>query len=351
MDRTRLILVFRRLFFLSLPVLAVIAACSPNVVNPGNTKGKTFDNPVIAADWPDPTIWEHEGTFYTVSTGMRAIYSSTDLVHWTNTGKAPLSSDAQAKARSFGRNFWAPDVVKIGKKWMLYLTCYNSDRDCGIFAFRSDTPDGPFEFVAKITHSKDTGIKDTIDPEVVAEKPGGQLWLYYGSVGRIHRVKLDKTGTALAEGTEYEVVAGMDIDTDNTRQTVFEGSYLYKKGSWWYLFVSSGHFGDGSYKIRVGRSSSLDGVFLDKDGRKMSEGFGTVILSSTPGDRFYGPGHNGEIFTDKTGQDYILYHCHDASASSSGSRSTLLQRIYWDGTGWPYFETGKPLITDTAPVF
>jgi beta-xylosidase len=240
-------------------------------------------------------------------------------------------------------------VVKIGRKWMLYLTCYNSDRDCGIFAFSSDAPDGPFDFVSKITHSKDTGIKDTIDPEVVRD--GTQLWLFFGSVGRVHRIKLDKTGTAPAEGAEYELVAGMDIDTDPSRQTVFEGSYLHRHGSWWYLFVSSGHFGDGSYRIRVGRSSSLDGVFLDKSGSKMSEGYGTVILSSVSGDRFYGPGHNGEIFTDKTGQDYILYHCHDASSTVSGSRSTLLQRIYWDEDGWPFFKTGKPLAIDESPIF
>ncbi len=333
-----------------LAFVAIAAACSHNLVNPDKTKeSKTFENPVIAADWPDPTIWEHNGTFYSVATGVRTILTSTDLVHWTDSGKAPLSREAYQKARSFGRNFWAPDVVKIGRKWMLYLTCYNSDRDCGIFAFSSDAPDGPFDFVSKITHSKDTGIKDTIDPEVVRD--GTQLWLFFGSVGRVHRIKLDKTGTAPAEGAEYELVAGMDIDTDPSRQTVFEGSYLHRHGSWWYLFVSSGHFGDGSYRIRVGRSSSLDGVFLDKSGSKMSEGYGTVILSSVSGDRFYGPGHNGEIFTDKTGQDYILYHCHDASSTVSGSRSTLLQRIYWDEDGWPFFKTGKPLAIDESPIF
>ena len=333
--------------FLSVSIAGVVTtACKKGPE--GNTEGAVFTNPVIERDWPDPTIWESGGRYYSVATGMQTILSSTDLVHWTDTGKKPLSEAAEQKARACGSNFWAPDVVKIGKKWMLYLTCYNSDRDCGIFAFSSDSPEGPFEYVSNITHSKKTGIKDTIDPEVVVD--GKQVWLFFGSVGKMHRIMLNKTGDAVAEDAEYEHVGGVDIDDDPSRQSVFEGAYLHRHEGWWYLFVSSGHFGDGSYRIRVGRSHTLGGEFLDRDGRKMTSGYGTVVISSGSDDRFYGPGHNGEIFTDKNGQDYIFYHSHDHDASRASARCTLLQRLFWGEDGWPYMEGGSPRVTEKAPV-
>ncbi|MBR6280386.1 MAG: family 43 glycosylhydrolase [Bacteroidales bacterium] len=309
-----------------------------------------FANPVIGRDWPDPTVWEADGTFYTVATGMRTILTSPDLVHWTDSGKAPLSEDARAKARAAGRNFWAPDVVRLGDRWMLYLTCYNSDRDCGIFAFSAEAPDGPFEFIGKITHSTDTGIKDTIDPEVLQDPATGQVWLFFGSVGSQHRVRLNPEGTAVAEGAVYEHTAGLKIDDNPSRTQVYEGAYLYRRDGWWYLFVSGGNYGDGSYKIRVGRSRTLEGDFTDREGRLMKDGYATLLLSSDPEDTFYGPGHNGEIFTDLRGQDYMLFHCHNR-ASGTRSRFTFLQRLFWDAEGWPYFEGGKVLAEDLAPLF
>jgi len=307
---------------------------------------ETFSNPVIRGDWPDPTVWEADGVYYTIATGVGEIYTSKNLYTWTKTGKAPLSSSALAAAKKAGAHFWAPDVVKIGNNWMLYLTCYNADVDSGIFAFCSELPSGPFEYVGKITHSKDTGIKDTIDAEVVVED--GKVWLFFGSVGRIHRVQLSDDGKSLAKDAEYVHVAGNLIDDDSSRETVFEGSYLLRRGEYWYLFVSSGNYWDASYRLKVGRSKSLEGEFLAKDGTKMKDGNATVVLSSSNDDRFYGPGHNGDVFVDGDGSYYMFYHCHDKTGGSG--RPTMLQRMFWDEDGWPYFDGGKPLEKERTPV-
>lgn len=307
-----------------------------------------FNNPITSFDWPDPTIWCNDGIFYTVATGVNAIFSSTDMVHWNRMNPAPLSPSAISRLRQYGSNFWAPDVVKVGSKWMMYLTCYNSADDCSIAALSSDLATGPFEWAGIITRSKDTGIQDTIDPEVVYDREQSKLWLFFGSIGRVHRVLLRADGCSVAPGAKYVPVAGLSYAMDKTRSKVFEGSYLHRHEGFWYLFVSCGNYGDASYRIKVGRSASLDGEFLDKEGNKMLDGYGSEVLSSKDGDRFYGPGHNGEIFTDLRGQDYIFYHCHD-NHSGGKSRFTFLQRIFWGIDGWPYFENGKPLGEDYAP--
>lgn len=327
----------------------ILSINEKKIMTPSLNRGKAvFTNPVMPVDWPDPTIWEEDGVFYTVATGVGAICSSTDLINWSRVPGPVLSDGARTAASAIGKHFWAPDVVKIGGRWMLYLTCYNSASDCGIAAFSSDSASGPFEYVGLVTHSRETGIQDTIDPEVVFDDNTGKLWLFFGSIGKVHRVELAPDGTSLAPGAEYVHVAGLPVDRDGNRAKVFEGSYLHRHGAFWYLFVSSGYYADSSYTLKVGRSRSLDGVFLDREGNPMTEGSATVVLSSDDNGNFYGPGHNGEIVTDLLGQDYMFYHCH-RRASGTGSRFMMLQRLYWDEEGWPYFGTGKPLRWDSAP--
>ncbi len=312
-----------------------------------------YSNPVMRYDWPDPTVWMVDNCFYSLATGVGVyLRKSTDLVNWDGT---PYRAQTQADisvAQSIGTHFWAPDMVRLGDHWNLYVSLYNSAWDSGIGLFRSESPTGPFSWVGLITHSKQTAIKDTIDPDVVEDPETGKIWLFFGSTGKVYRVELNNDGTALANNAEYTHVAGLDIKTNPDRSKVFEGSYLYKRGNWWYLFASAGLYSDYTYRIVVGRSISLTGVFLDREGRKMTEGFATELMSSQRGDDFFGPGHNGEIITDSTGQDYVLYHCHNKLVNgSTGSRYLMMQRLFWDEEGWPYVQDGVPAKTDITPVF
>ena len=73
-----------------------------------------------------------------------------------------------------------------------------------------------------------------------------------------------------------------------------------------------------------------------------------TVLSSGRDDRFYGPGHNGEIFT-KDGRDWMFYHVHDRQMPMMGRyapRPMAMQEIKWDTDGWPYFASGKPSLID-----
>lgn len=307
-----------------------------------------FNNPAIDRDWPDPTIWESDGKYYSVATGIGNLLSSDDLVNWTS-GPSPVTDGARDEMRKVGKNFWAPDVVKIGEKWMMYVTCYNALEDCGIVALSSDAPEGPFNYVGVITHSKQNGIYDSIDPEVVIDPESGKVWLFFGSTDKVYRARMNSEGTSLTENAEFTHVAGCTVSQSPSRTQVFEGTYLHYHDGYWYMFVSSGNYWDESYMIKVGRSASLEGIFVDKDGNRMTDGKASIVLSSEKGDNFYGPGHNGEILTDATGQDYIFYHCHSRSLENQNIRRTHLERIYWEKNGWPYFKQGKPRVEEVAP--
>ena len=308
---------------------------------------RPFENPVIRQSWPDPTAMynNEDGYYYSISTGInKPFLRSRDLCTWESTDLKPYSDAAIEKMKSLGPHIWAPQFAKVGNRYLIYVTVRSSAEDSRIVALSSATPTGPYEFESIVTDSNVTGIKDTIDPFVFTDDVTGKVWLVFGSIGGIHQVELSGNGLSVAEDAEYKHIAGQDINNDKSRLTVFEGSYVYKRDGWWYLFASAGRYEDYSYAIVTGRSRNASGPFLTREGKDMAEGYGTAILTSSPYDRFYGPGHDGEIFTVKGGDTYMIYHVHvgdyreDRSRKgSAGRRMMNLQRIYWDNEGWPYF--------------
>ncbi len=313
----------------------------------------TYKNPVYASDCADPTIWRaDDGTFYcmhTMGTKPGTLLRSTNLVDWEDSGIKPVDETEFAKCRQWGEHVWAPDVAVVGRQRMAYLTLYFGLHDASIVALKEVAPQR-FEYVGVITRGIDTKIDDTIDPEVVTDDATGKVWLFFGSMGGIHRIELNSTGTALAEGAKYEHVAGVHGSTNPERDKVFEGCYLHHHDGYWYLFCSSGRYFDSSYATRVGRCATLDGEFLDRNGNKMTEGYADTVIRSDEGDYFYGPGHNGEIFTDKEGNDWILYHCHNKGIDNA-ARPLMLQQVTWGNDGWPSVKGGKPATRAAAPVF
>lgn len=131
--------------------------------------------------------------------------------------------------KELGPDVWAPQFAQINGKYLIYITLRSSAEDSRIAVLSSVTVTGPYKFENVITDSRFTGIKDTIDPFAFVDDQTGKVWLVFGSIGGIHQVELTKDGLSLAEGAAYKHIAGQDIDKDNSRLTVFEGSYVYKE--------------------------------------------------------------------------------------------------------------------------
>jgi len=300
----------------------------------------TFTNPVIAADWPDPAVWNGgDGWFYSVATGLHTIRRSRNLIDWEDTRIDPLTPKARERLHMVSRNVWAPCVTKLAGQWALYISLFVSDPDCRIAALVSSSPTGPFEFRNEVINSRREGVMNAIDPYVLCVD--GRVWMFFGSLADgIHRVELSSDGLMVKPGAKPVHVAGVRRPPDKMKRA-WEGSYVHFRKGWWYLFVSGGHYGDHTYYLTVGRSRNIDGEFTDSKGRPMTDGLAEPILSSVKGDFFYGPGHNGEIFAAVDGRDYIFYHSH-AVGYKPMERPTLLQELLWDEDGWPCFKDGRP---------
>src|SRR5215216_3137329 len=129
----------RRAVGLLLAGIAAAAAAEPSFV------------PVFRDNFPDPQIVEHQGEFiaYSTNAGINLpMLTSRDLVHWTwVTGGDGKRRDGMPELAPWVKEgfTWAPEVMKVGGKWLLYYTASHRKRNVQCLGVAvGDNPKGPF---------------------------------------------------------------------------------------------------------------------------------------------------------------------------------------------------------------
>jgi len=286
----------------------------------------------------DPSTMVKRGdTYWIYGTGKGTQqFSSKDKIHWTNRGPAlPTPPDWLAKTSPGNSNeVWAPDIHFFhGKYWLYSSYSHWGTNNSGIGLATSTTLE-PNSWVEQglVVHSANGDNVNDIDP-CVFEDAAGALWLTYGSFNSgIKLIKLDpNTGMPDASSpTVYPVSSNG------------EASYVYFRDGYYYLFVNWDSCCAGSkskYNIRMGRSRTVTGPYLDKSGKDMAQGGGTLFLGSVtdngsgrPPDDEVGPGHVGILHE---GSDYWLTTHYEWARDKKGATTVNLNRLVWDSDGWP----------------
>lgn len=310
----------------------------------------------------DPsTIVKRNGVYWIYGTGANVQqFSSTDRLHWTARGPVFRSTPPWVKTAVPGitenGDAWAPDIHEFHGTYYLYY-CYSTQGSnvsaIGVAASKTLNPvlwvDGGI-----VVRSPGPDDFNALDPCVFADA-SGKPWLSFGSYfSGIKLLALDPvTGERVSPNSPIFTLAEHDAPGDNS----IEASYVYFRRSWYYLFVNWGGClaGDRStYNIRVGRSRSVTGPYLDKDGKDMKGGGGTLFLGSVTDDGSgkpfsseVGPGHAG-IFSDG-GQDYFTCH-YEWAKDKDGQTTVNLFKLSWDKDGWPSIPKSElPPVTETKP--
>lgn len=338
--------------------------------HPGTTAGPLatrtdYRNPVsktFADTFADPSVirgkdgyWYSYGTSDPLLEGpgqpvhRLPIARSRDLVSWKYAGDtfttATLPSWAEANA-----GIWAPDIRYVDGQYRMYYVVTETKvtgepNDNAIGMATAPTPVGPWkDSGAPVVGPRrgDSGnagdFKWTFDPTVVTDADGSQHIFYGSYYGGIWTQRLTDNGRATVGDATMVAI-------DNK----FEGAYVVRQGGYWYLFASTANCCGGpttGYSVQVGRSRSLSGPYVDKDGVPLvaSRAGGTPVLMQN-GNRWIGSGHNA-IATDLAGQDWILYHAIDRNdpylngTDGINERPMLVDRLDWVG-GWPYVRAGQ----------
>lgn len=321
-----------------------IASCSSSGASfpDDDEKEANYKNPVVSYSLPDPTIIKAaDGLFYLYATEdirNMPIHKSTNLIDWTFVGTA-FKGDTRPTFEPNG-GLWAPDINYIDGKYVLYysMSVWGGEWTCGIGVATADKPEGPFTDKGKLFRSNEIDVQNSIDPFYIEED--GKKYLFWGSFRGIYAIELSDDGLSVKPDAEKVRVAG----------TAFEGTYIHKKGDYYYLFASIGSCCEGvnsTYQLVVGRSASLFGPYVDKTGKDMMDNGYTLVIGSNS--RFVGNGHCSEIVQDDAGNDWILYHGVDRQHPEG--RILLLDQVKWDSQAWPYVEGNNPSISATVPIF
>lgn len=281
----------------------------------------------------DPsTVIVQDGKFYTYGTGNGLPISiSDDGWTWRRAGSlmpAVRGDRADVIARG-GNNTWAPDVIRVGDKYFVYYSAPGAQPKSAIGllvgkTLDPDSPDYKWEDGGPVVWSDGVEDSNAIDPGVLLDPTNGSLWLTYGSYfGYIRLVQLDpKSGRRLHPERKPINVA---ING--------EASILIYREGWYYLLLTHGSCCAGAnstYNIRMGRSKSVTGPYLDNMGIDMLQGGGKLFLGSSG--RHIGPGHFGLL---DLGDGVQRFSCHYEADLDRGGISVLdIRPLLWRD-GWP----------------
>ena len=223
---------------------------------------------------------------------------------------------------------------------MLYYSksVWGGEWTCGIGVATADRPEGPFTDHGPLFISKEIGVQNSIDQFFIEDN--GHKYLFWGSFRGIYGIELSDDGLSVKPGAEKKQISG----------TFMEGTYIHKRGKYYYLFGSAGTCCEGAkstYRVTYGRSESLFGPYVDKKGQRLLDNHYEVLIHGD--DTFVGTGHNAEFITDDYGQDWILYHGYKKAEADDG-RVVFLSRVDWKD-GWPVVAGDAPAKECEKPRF
>jgi arabinan endo-1,5-alpha-L-arabinosidase len=297
----------------------------------------------------DPVVIQADNKFYLFATGRGIdVWSSTDLRAWQR--EPPVFAAAPEWAAAIlpeGRNsIWAPDISYHDGRYHLYYSVsrFGSNRSAIGHATNTtlDRGDPDFRWVdlgPVIRSVPGRDMWNAIDPNLVLDE-AGTPWLVFGSYwSGMKLVRLASDLNAPAQPQTWHTVAARPrywkLDerlAGNETNSSIEAPFIFRKGGWYYLFVSWGACCRGAastYKVVVGRSRTITGPYLDREGEDMRFGGGTLVVR---GDSTWaGVGHNSAYTFG--GTDYLIFHGY--AVFDEGRSKLWIKEIEWDDEGWP----------------
>lgn len=276
----------------------------------------------------DPTMVKTPaGTYIVAQTGNNIpLSTSTDRTAFRAAGVAFPNGAPWTTAYTGGSaSLWAPDISYHNGQYYLYYSAstFGSNRSAIFLATSPTGASGSWTNRGLVVESTTSSNFNAIDPNLIVDD-AGRWWLNFGSFwSGLQQIELNPA-TGLRSGTSMRLIAGRNGGA-------IEAPYMFKHGSYYYLWVSFDRCCQGAastYRIMVGRSTSPNGPFVDRNGVAMTSGGGTQVLAGHGS--IHGPGHQA-VLAD-TDAEVLVYHYY-----ADNGRSLLgLNLLGYDAAGWPF---------------
>ncbi|HEU5161120.1 MAG TPA: arabinan endo-1,5-alpha-L-arabinosidase [Streptosporangiaceae bacterium] len=295
-----------------------------------------------AAGYPDPLrvsgdITVHDptmvkaanGTYIVASTGTNLeLRTSTDRVNWRRAGVVWPNGAPWTDQFTGGTNvLWAPDLSFHNGRYYLYYSASSfGSQNSGIFLATSPTAAaGSWTNLGIVTQTSPANDYNAIDPNLFVDS-SGRWWLTFGSFwSGIKMIRIDPaTGKQHSGDRTLYSLAQRPANVSGA----IEAPFIIQRGGFFYLFVSFDFCCRGTsstYRVMVGRSTSVTGPYVDRNGAALTRGGGTEVVATHGA--IVGPGHEA-LIADTDGW-LMAYHYYTPTDSRLG-----LNHVGWSD-GWP----------------
>jgi len=298
----------------------------------------------------DPVVAKQGDTYYLFCTGPGITsFTSKDLKNWTQAAPVFPESPAWASdvAPGFNGHIWAPDITLHNGIYYLYYSVSAFGKNTSAIGLVTNATLNPEDENYKwedqgivIQSVPNRDLWNAIDPNLIFDE-SGTPWLAFGSFwSGLKMLKLNANLKEVAQPEVWTTIARRDRDSgledSDAGNAALEGPFIFKKGDYYYQFLSWDYCCRGensTYKLVVGRSKSVTGPYVDKEGKELNIGGGSLVIEGNK--NWYGVGHNS-VFTFE-GKDYTFMHGYDAS--DKGKPKLIVKEVTWVD-GWP---TVKPM--------
>lgn len=293
---------------------------------------ESYTNPLLN-HCADPDVLYHDGTYYLYPTNAGdssqgfKVYTSTDLVHWTEKGWAFRKGDGWGTT-----GFWAPDTIERDGKFYMYYTA--NEQVCVAV---SDSPLGPYR---QETMEPMWNDEHNIDAHVFQDDDG-QYYIYFvrfdnGNV--IWGAKLNDDMMTFDKST-LKMIVRADQKWDQDMGNINEGPFMLKKDGKYYLTYSGAHFESNNYGCGYAVSDSPLGDFVKYESNPILKSNSLV----------HGSGHHC-ITTSPDGTEmFMVYHMHH-DLENTEPRQLCIDRMQFaeDADGNTVLEVKGPTVTPQA---
>lgn len=163
-----------------------------------------------------------------------------------------------------------------------------------------------------------------MDPDILRDTDG-TLYFYFG--GTIANVALLDPSML-----SFRPFPDDDNNNNNNTTTLFknvtpsptyvEGIKVFRRRDTYYMMWSENSYGDPTYQVAYGRSTSPLGPFARE----------AVVLQQRPGVTV-ATGHNGVVRVPGTDEWWVVYHRRPANETAADSRVVAMDRLFFDAEG------------------
>jgi len=314
-------------------------------------RARTYTNPVVARDFPDPFVLRHAGRYYAFGTTGQArqpdgrvftLLTSTDLVDWQ-----PLGGALTPPPGSEQFDFWAPEVALHEGTFYMYYSrgggAIGATVGHQLHVATSARPEGPYTELAALPVADS---QFTIDAHPFQDVDG-QWYLfyardftdtqdgYYPGTGLV--VDRLASMTQLAgqpqtvlrarhSWTLFEANRTMPLYGNRTfaQWHTLEGPFVRRHAGQYYCFFSGANFLTDRYGVDYCAADHVLGPYRDS-----GSDAGARVLHSVPG-RVRGPGHHSHVLSPDGRTEYLVYHAWNAAMTE---RQLCLDKLAWTANG------------------